>query len=166
MEAAKFKGKIKTANAELSSLKFSGVSGGENVGATGPTVGTWGSKIKFTVSDKKQLTFRNMKRSSSGRWATHNIVGQRPKTEFLGPAMDEITMDVILSANMGVNPRRVMKEFRFACKKGEVHYLRINSKKVCRNKMAISSVSESWDEIWNKGELMKAVITVTFSEYR
>lgn len=138
----------------------------DKAGKTGPIIGTWGSKIKFSVSDKKQLSFQNMKRSASGRWASHNIVGKRPKTEFLGPAMDEITMDIVLSANMGVNPRKAMKKFRFACKKGEAHYLRIGSRKVCRNKMAITQVSESWDEIWNKGELVKSVVTVTFSEYR
>lgn len=167
MAAAKPKGSAKTAKKKLSSPKTKSSSAAKDkAGKTGPIIGTWGSKVKFSVSEKKQFTFQNMKRSSSGRWAAHNIVGKRPKTEFLGPGMDEITMDVILSADMGVNPRKAMKKFRFACKKGEVHYLRINSKKVCRNKMAISAVSESWDDIWNKGELVKSVVTVTFSEYR
>lgn len=129
-------------------------------------VGKWGKNIKFYVRAEKQLSFTDMKRSSSGRWATHNIIGKRPKTEFLGPAMDEITMDVILDAEMGINPRWAMKRFRTACKKGEAHYLYIGSKKACRNKMAISSVTESWDRIWNNGELVRAVVSVTFSEYR
>lgn len=129
-------------------------------------IGKWGKEIKFFVKSKKQLSFTGMKRSSSGRWAAHNIIGKRPKTEFLGPGMDEITMDVILDADMGVNPRKAMKKFRFACKKGEVHYLYINGKKVCRNPMAISSVVESWDRIWSKGELVRAMVSVTFSEYR
>lgn len=129
-------------------------------------VGKWGKKIKFFVNPNKQLSFKNMKRSSSGRWATHNIIGKRPKTEFLGPAMDKISMDVILDVNMGVNPRGTMKEFRIACKNGEVHYLYIGGRKVCKNKMAISEVSEVWEEIWNKGELARAVISVTFSEHR
>ncbi len=100
MATDKFKGNIGTAKAKLSPLKNPGAFKEEKAGATGPTIGTWGSKVKFSVSDKKQFTFQNMKRSSSGRWASHNIVGGRPKTEFLGPGMDEITMDVILSANI------------------------------------------------------------------
>ncbi len=129
-------------------------------------VGKWGSKVKFYVDTGKQLSFTGMKRSSSGRWAAHNIIGQRPKPEFLGPSMDEVTMDVVLDASMGINPRKTMKAFRFACKKGEAHYLRINGKKVCKNKMAISSVEEHWERLWNKGELVRATVTVTFSEYR
>lgn len=82
-------------------------------------VGKWGSKVKFYVDTGKQLSFTGMKRSSSGRWAAHNIIGQRPKPEFLGPSMDEVTMDVVLDASMGINPRKTMKAFRFACKKGK-----------------------------------------------
>lgn len=130
------------------------------------TIGQWGSSIKFSVNSDKQLSFKNMKRTSSSRWASHNIIGKRPKMEFLGPDMDEISLDVVLSAEMGVRPRSEMKKFRVACKKGEVHYLYISGKKVCANKLAIKSVSESWDEIWSAGELVRAVVTVTFSEYR
>ena len=132
----------------------------------GGGIGQWGSNIKFSVNSDKQLSFRDMKRTSSARWTSHNIIGKRPKTEFLGPGMDEVTLEVILSAEMGVRPRSEMAKFRSACKKGEVHYLYINGKKVCKNKMAITAVSESWDEIWSQGELARAVVAVTFSEYR
>lgn len=129
-------------------------------------IGKWGKEIKFFVKEKKILSFTNMKREASGRWATHNIIGKRSKTEFLGPGMDEITMDIILNAEMGVKPRSVMKKFRTACEKGEVHYLYIGGKKICVNKVAITAVSEAWERIWNKGELVKATVSVTFSEYR
>lgn len=104
-------------------------------------IGQWGSDIKFSVNSERQLSFRNMKRTSSARWASHNIIGKRPKPEFLGPGMDEVTLEVLLSAEMGVRPRSEMKKFRSACKKGDVHYLYINGKKVCANKMAITAVS-------------------------
>lgn len=129
------------------------------------TIAKWGD-ITFSVSSDKQLTFRNMKRESKGRWASHNIIGKRPKTEFLGPDMDEITMEVILDAEYGVKPRSQMYNFRSACKSGEVNYLYVGGKKVCVNKLAISAVSEAWEQIWSKGELKRAVVTVTFSEYR
>jgi len=128
-------------------------------------IGQWGNSIAFSVNSNKQLTFRDMKRTSSGRWASHNILGKRPKMEFLGPDSDSVTMEVVLDAEMGVRPRATMKLFRVACKQGEVNYLYIGGKKVCKNKMAISNVSESWDEIWSQGELKRAVLSVTFTEY-
>lgn len=41
----------------------------------------------------------------------------------------------------------------------------IGGKKIGKNKMYLESVSETWDEIWNKGELARATLSLTFSEY-
>lgn len=129
------------------------------------TMCKWGD-IKFSVTSEKVLTFRNFKRESSASWTNHDIVGKRPKMEYLGPEMDEITLEVILDAEYGVSPRTQMYKFRDACKSGDVNYLYINGSKVCYNKMYISKVSESWDEIWSNGELVRATDEITFAEYR
>ena len=166
---AKLKSKIKVVRKKAKTVKvpqITRIAIDWNELCFGGGIGQWGSNIKFSVNSDKQLSFRDMKRTSSARWTSHNIIGKRPKTEFLGPGMDEVTLEVILSAEMGVRPRSEMAKFRSACKKGEVHYLYINGKKVCKNKMAITAVSESWDEIWSQGELARAVVAVTFSEYR
>ena len=166
---AKLKSKIKVVRKKAKAVKVPQITRMAidwNELCFGGGIGQWGSNIKFSVNSDKQLSFRDMKRTSSARWTSHNIIGKRPKTEFLGPGMDEVTLEVILSAEMGVRPRSEMAKFRSACKKGEVHYLYINGKKVCKNKMAITAVSESWDEIWSQGELARAVVAVTFSEYR
>ncbi len=166
---AKLKSKIKVVRKKAKAVKvpqITRIAIDWNELCFGGGIGQWGSNIKFSVNSDKQLSFRDMKRTSSARWTSHNIIGKRPKTEFLGPGMDEVTLEVILSAEMGVRPRSEMAKFRSACKKGEVHYLYINGKKVCKNKMAITAVSESWDEIWSQGELARAVVAVTFSEYR
>lgn len=166
---AKLKSKIKVVKKKVKTVKVSQIARiaiDWDELCFGGVIGQWGSNIKFSVNSEKQLSFRNMKRTSSARWTSHNIIGKRPKTEFLGPDMDEVTLEVVLSAEMGVRPRSEMAKFRSACKKGEVHYLYINGKKVCKNKMAITAVSESWDEIWSQGELARAVVVVTFSEYR
>ena len=129
-------------------------------------IGQWGSSMTFSVNSERQFSFRDMKRTSSARWVSHNIIGETPRPEFLGPGMDEVTLEVILCAEMGVQPRSELMKFQVACKNGEVNYLYINGKKVCSNKMAITAVSESWDEIWSQGELARATVSVTFSEYR
>ena len=41
----------------------------------------------------------------------------------------------------------------------------IGGKRVGTGKVYISSISEEWDTIWNKGELVKATINITFAEY-
>ena len=49
-------------------------------------IGTLGRKIIFEVSDDKAMTFHDMTRDISSRWAEHEVLGCKPKPEFLGPA--------------------------------------------------------------------------------
>ena len=125
----------------------------------------WGD-ITFKVNSDQMFSFRKMKRSYSARWASHDIIGKRPKMEFQGPGMDEITIEVILDAELGVKPRAAMKKFRSAAKKGAVAYFYVGGKKVAKYKFYIKSGTEDWDEIWNKGELVRATANLTFGEYR
>ena len=125
----------------------------------------WGD-ITFRVNSEQVFSFRKMKRSYSARWATHNVIGEKPRTEFQGPGMDEISIEVILDAELGVKPRSLMKKFRNAAKKGEIHYFYVGGKKVVTGKLYIESGTENWNEIWNGGELVRATASLTFKEYR
>ena len=125
----------------------------------------WGS-IVFSVNSNKALTFKDMERSYSAEWEEHKIVGKRPKMEFMGAGLDEIKVEVILDAELGIKPRATMKKFREAAKKGAVYYFYVGGRKVAVNKFCIVSGTEHWKEIWNKGELVKASAEITFKEYR
>ena len=125
----------------------------------------WGD-IVFAVNSNKVFSFNGMKRSYSARWAEHNIIGRRPKVEFQGPNLDEISIEVILDAEMGVKPRATLTKFRTAAKRGLVAYFYVGGKKVAVNKFRIVSGTENWNEIWNRGELVRATAQLTFKEYR
>ena len=129
------------------------------------TVGKWNG-IKFKTNAKKLFTFGDMERTYSAEWKEHPIIGKRPKMEYTGIGMDEITINVILDGEFGVKPRNMLKKFRTAAKKGIAAYFYVGGKKVVSNKMYIGSGAERWKEIWNKGELVKATATLTFKEYR
>lgn len=88
-----------------------------------------------------------------------------PRSEFQGPDLDETTVTAILSAEHGVKPRATIERLEAAARSGEVDYLIIGGKRVGTGKVYISSISEEWDTIWNKGELVKATINITFAEY-
>ena len=124
----------------------------------------WGELV-FKVNSNQVFSFRKMKRSYSGRWAAHNIIGDRPKMEFQGPEMDEITLEIILDAELGVTPRVILKRLRLAAKNGEVEYFYVGGRKMGANKFYIASGTENWNEIWNEGELVRATASVTFREY-
>lgn len=128
-------------------------------------IGNFGKTIVFEVSGDKVITPKDIKRTVSGRWKQHNVLKKTPKSEFIGPDLDETTMTVVLSAEHGVKPRSTIEKIENAVKKGTPDYLVIGGKKVGSNKVYISSMSEEWETVWNKGELVKAKVNLTFSEY-
>lgn len=129
-------------------------------------IANWGKTITFEVSSNKVLTFGKFKRTVSARWKAHNIIGQKPKGEFAGADASGVTLEAVLAAEHGVKPRSMLDKLEKACEGGTVDYLYVGGKKVGTYKMCLESISESWDEIWNKGELVKATVSLTFSEYR
>lgn len=128
-------------------------------------IGNFGKLITFEVSSEKMLALKDLKRTVAGRWKKHEIVGAAPRSEFQGPDLDETTVTAILSAEHGVKPRATIERLEAAARSGEVDYLIIGGKRVGTGKVYISSISEEWDTIWNKGELVKATINIIFAEY-
>ncbi len=128
-------------------------------------VGNWGRNIKFSVNSEKQLTFRGFKRTVSGRWAKHSILRGKPRTEFQGPDASGVAMEVTVSAAHGVKPGSTIKALESACENGTIDYLYVGGRKVGNGRMYLESISESWDEIWNQGELVRATLSLTFAEY-
>lgn len=128
-------------------------------------IGNFGKVIRFEVNANKVLTFKDMKRTVSARWKKHDIVQKKPKSEFMGPDTDEITLKVTVSAEHGVKPRKTLEAIEKAIKKGQVEYFIVGGKKVGTNKYYIETMSEDWEEIWNKGELVRASGSLTFTEY-
>lgn len=128
-------------------------------------IGNWGNVIRFEVTSRKVLTFHDFKRTVAARWKKHPIVGRKPKGEFTGPDAAGISMEIALSADRGINPREMIKRLEKAAECGQVEYLYIGGQKVGSGKLALESIGETWDEVWNNGELVKANTSLTFSEY-
>ncbi len=128
-------------------------------------VGNLGERIIFEVNDKRFLTFSDFKRTVAGRWTLHNSIGDRQAAEFLGPALDKITFQITLLATLGVKPREVLESIEEAVKMGEVNLLVVNGKQVGSGPYRITSMSETWESIFQGGELMQAKLNLTLEEY-
>lgn len=132
-------------------------------------IGSWGKSLVFEVYEKKGkakvLTFQDFKRETTTRWTDHGIIGKKPRSEYKGPGLDSVSMTVKLSAQRGVKPRAVINRLVKAQRTGHVAYLYVGGKKVGQNRMRLETISQSWDEVWNKGELVSATLELSFSEY-
>ena len=125
-------------------------------------IGTLGTKIVFEVSAEQVLTFESLSR---GRWAAHEILGAKPKTEYLGPAAQTASLTIRLSAALGVKPRAMLEIIEEMAESGDAEYLIIGGKMIGRNRFYIESASESWDRIYSRGELAAASVTLNLGEY-
>jgi len=128
-------------------------------------IGTLGRKIIFEVSDDKVLTPESISREVSGRWTEHEVLGVKPKPEFLGAGNQSVTLTIRLSATLGVKPRKILEAVEAMVESGAAEYLVIGGRTVGRNPFRLTGSSETWDKIYSHGELAKATLTITLGEY-
>lgn len=128
-------------------------------------IGTLGKNIVFEVSDDVVLTFQNMTREVSGRWAVHEVAGTKPKAEFLGPGNQTVTLPITLSASLGVRPRAILEAVEGMVESGVAEYLIIGTAPVGKNPFRLTGSSETWDKLYSRGELAKATMTIALEEY-
>jgi len=128
-------------------------------------IGHIGKKIVFETSDKRILTFSEMQRNVKGRWASHPRVGRKPKKQFLGPDADSLEFTITLDAQHGVKPRKTLKNIEKLIRKGTPQTVVIGKKKVGFHKFVITEMSESWERILNKGEVVRITCNLTLEEY-
>lgn len=127
-------------------------------------IGTLGP-IVFEVSDKVILTFKGMTRDVSGRWVEHEVMGVKPKPEFLGAGNQKINLPITLSAGLGVRPRKMLELVEAMVESGDAEYLIINCRPVGRHPFRLTYSSETWGDMYRHGELAKASLTITLEEY-
>ncbi len=128
-------------------------------------IGTFGTALVFEVSDSRVLTFSGMTREISSRWTNHEVMGVKPKPEFLGPGNQTVSLTITLSSSLGVCPRQMLERVASMVERGQAEYLIIDCKPVSRNPFRITSSSEAWNTLYNGGELARASLNITLEEY-
>ena len=128
-------------------------------------IGTLGTDLVFETSDNYVLTFSGMTRDVSSRWATHETPGVKPRAEFLGPGLQSVSLPITLSSNLGVKPREMLERVEQMVETGDTEYLILGYRPVGKNRFRVTGSSETWDVIYNRGELARAKLTLTLEEY-
>lgn len=127
-------------------------------------IGTYGDII-FETSDKRVLMPGALKRTAGSSWATHKLHGVKPRTEYLAPALRKVTFNLQLVATLGVKPRAQLDRLAQIAEGREAFLLVIGGKPMAAGPMRLTAVSETWDTIYNGGELYAATVSVTLEEY-
>lgn len=121
--------------------------------------------IPFVVSSNYLRTFNDYARSSTGRWAKHDIIGSKPVLEFLGPDVEKISFKMQLRADHGINPYKELDNLRTLRDKGKAMTLIVGNKVVGKNYWIIESIDESV-KFWSRsGQIISAEVSITLQEY-
>ena len=136
------------------------------------TIGNYGEVIVFGVFDpyndwgaQRLVRPEEINRKTSARWAEYPLIKEKPLLEFQGTGLDEFNMEIILSADYGVSPAAMIDTIRSHIQQGIAEPLVIGGRQIGDNPYVIEEMSESWDEIWNEGQLFKATVSLRFKEY-
>lgn len=119
----------------------------------------------FVVSADMIRTFENFSRSTASRWAKHEIMGQKPKTEFVGPDLDTISFKMRFDVMYGINPRKEMEALLDLARSGKAVPLVIGGKGLGMNKWVVKSVDQEWVYVDNRGNVLVGVVNITLEEY-
>ncbi len=127
-------------------------------------LGSFGD-ILFEVSSRRVLTFRDYKRDTAGRYASHEIIGQKPVIEYLGPDGGSIAFTMQFRADRAVNPALEADKVRKMCETGKAEYFILGNVVIGENPWVIESVGENDAVIDNAGRIIQNRIDVTLREY-
>lgn len=127
-------------------------------------IGSFGG-IVFQTSDRKVLTPRGMQQTAGSSWALHDNFGGKQKAEYTGQALRTLSFEITLSAELGVRPRKTLEQLERMAEGREAYPLVIGSRPVGANPWRLVSLSETWDTVLNRGELVSAKASLDLEEY-
>ena len=121
--------------------------------------------IPFLSSRYIVRTLDGYQKSASGRWATHDIIGQKPVSEFLGPGQEEISFDMTLRTDLGVIPADEIKKLEKLRDTGQAVTLVMGTDVIGDTLWTVASISSSVTHWGAFGTPIAATVNVTLKEY-
>ena len=96
----------------------------------------------FTVSHTKIFTPSNLKGSTGSDWATHEVVGGKARSEWVGPKLKSYTFDLLLRAQDGVPPRSTLDYFQRMAESSAVDWFVVGGVPLSPYPFKITDISE------------------------
>lgn len=122
-------------------------------------------EVLFTVSRQTVRTLDNMSWSGSARYATHNRHMTHALTEFVGLDPDKITFDIILSADLGVDPIAEVVKLWNIERSGQAVPLTIGRKGYGKYRWNITKHEMKMKAFFRNGDVHTATVSVSLQEY-
>ena len=119
--------------------------------------------MTFECDADKVRVWRDLKRSAASRWHEHEVYKGKPKSEFTGPGLVELTMQVRFDIERGVVPRDELRQMRKQMDTGAVMQFTVGGDLV--GDFTLRDMREDLTHFGRNGVLTVAVATITIREY-
>lgn len=136
--------------------------GGKGLGAFGRLLNKLTGNTGITYKTPSNYT-----RQAEARWETHDIIGQKPVSEFVGPGLESVSFDLKLDADLGVDPEEELEKLRKMRDTGEKVFLILGGYPVFgnNNRVYITSLEENLLRTNGKGKAMAIDVSINLQEY-
>lgn len=121
--------------------------------------------VPFMVSKAFVRTFDDYNRNSAGRWAKHELLGQKPVLEFIGPDTEKISFSMHLRTDQGIAPEMELNKLRKLRDKGKTFSLVIGGRPITQNLWVLESIGETVMHWGRAGSIIAIKVDVTLQEY-
>lgn len=118
--------------------------------------------IPFVCSTSVVMTFKDLQVERSDRWATHEVIGGKPKLEYIGPQLNQVSFSMQLNSALGVTPLAALVALRELMELHEPQRLLIGPDYM--GKFIIESISESRKYHNGLGICVSAEVTLNLRE--
>ena len=127
-------------------------------------IGLLGS-VRFRVSERQVLTFKNLKREISSTWNSTDRIGQKPLVEYGGPNLQTGSLETTVDASLGVKPRKLLRTLERMTESDQAYDLVLGKERIGSHPWAVTKCSQAYDVILRGGEIYRATMTLSLQEY-
>lgn len=122
-------------------------------------------EIVFEVSENKTLTYNDFQRTTEPRWFEHKVLQDKPELEFEGAGSDNISLKILLRAELGINPEKQMARIREFARRGKKALFIRGNKPISVNYWVIKKAVEVHKVIDDKGNVLTLEVELNLMEY-
>lgn len=127
-------------------------------------IGSFGD-INFLVTTEKIRTYDEFVRSCTARWVTHEVIGKKPLSQFMGPSLDTVSFRMQFSVTHGLKPEYEMNRLIDMIRNGKPFTLNIGGKPLGVYKWVLTALEIQHKVVNNKGQLECIEVKVEMREY-
>lgn len=127
-------------------------------------IGSFGDII-FETTDKRILTFGEFRRSAASRYSDHEVIGQKPISEYNGPGLDSVTFVVKVKRSLGVDPDKILNLLMKYNREGHAYPLVIGPKTIGVDKWKIVTLDMGTERFGRNASYDSVSVELSLNEY-